>query len=503
MGAFRYADFEALDNYIDGAFQIPQAPEGIIRDVNPGDPTDVIGEFPWSAGTVDEAIGAARKAFRSWSREPFEARAEVLVRYAHALRKNKERLAQMIGREMGKALWEARSEVDTMVSKVEITLDDGMKLVADMQPKGVKGWLRFIPRGVMVVIGPFNFPGHLPNGHIVPALATGNTVVFKPASHTPGVGQIMAECFHEANMPRGVFNLVQIPGRLCDELVGHKDVDGILFTGSTGIGERIQKLTLEHYWKIAALEMGGKNAAIVLDDAPFDQSVYEVLTAAFLTSGQRCTATSRVILQRGIADRFTEALGKATRALKVGVQHDETVFMGPLVDVAAAKEFHEWQSIADKEGAQTIARGGLMEEPPVPGGAYVRPSVHRVHKVDHGSRYQREELFAPDTCIYTVDTLDEAIALADDTEYGLACSVFTAHREAYLEAVRSVRVGVVNWNRSTVGASGKLPFGGMKKSGNGHPAALFSTLYCTYPVASLEDDKPFDANNLMPGVSMP
>lgn len=481
---------------------MPANPGGVIRDVNPGDPSDVVGEFPWEVSAIDEAISAAQRAFANWRDTPLSERSALLRRYAEALGRRKESMAEAISREMGKALWEARGEAGAMVAKVGITLEDGMRLVADHQPEGVQGRVRYLPRGVMAVIGPFNFPGHLPNGHIIPALATGNTVVFKPASHTPMVGQIMAECFDEAGLPPGVFNLVQVPGRHCDTLVAHRDVDGVLFTGSTGVGMHIEALTLEQHWKITALEMGGKNAAIVLDDAPFDLALYEVLTGAFLTSGQRCTATSRIICQRGIADRFAEKLAEATRTLNVGVQSDPNIFMGPLIDMKAAETFHAWQTTAEREGAETLAAGGMMENAPIPGGAYVRPSLHRIHHIDAASTYQREELFAPDAAIYTVDSLEEAMALADDTEYGLAASIFSASEASYLEVVRHVRAGVINWNRSTVGASSKLPFGGLKASGNGHPAALFSTLYCTYPVASLENDKPYDPDSLLPGITL-
>lgn len=502
MSDFSWLPFEYRGNYVDGAFRRVSDPEGAIRDVNPGDPDDVVAEFPYRADVIDEAVGAARRAFRAWADAPFETRAEALRRYAQAVRDNQERLAQAISRDMGKVLWEARGEAAAMASKVAITLVDGMRLVADVQPEGVQGFIRYRPRGVLAVIGPYNFPGHLPNGHIVPALATGNTVVFKPASHTPAVGQVMAECIDAAGFPPGVFNLVQVPGRFGDRLVGHDDVDGVLFTGSTDIGMHIEELCASNPWKITALEMGGKNASIVLDDAPLEQSLYEVLTGAFLTSGQRCTATSRLILQRGIADRFVERLAAATRKLTVGAQADAGAFMGPLVDRKSAEDFDRWQRIADEEGAETVVAGGLMQDAPVAGAAFVRPSLHRVRSVDRSSRYQREELFAPDTCIYTVDTLDEALELAEDTEFGLACAVFSARREAYLEATRRVRAGVINWNRSTVGANSKLPFGGLKKSGNGHPAAVFSVYYCTYPVASLEDDKPFDPSALLPGVEL-
>jgi succinylglutamic semialdehyde dehydrogenase len=502
MAVIDWEPFEVRGNYIDGAFRVPAQPEGAIRSVSPADPDDVVGEHAYRADAIDEAVAAARRAFPAWSRTPFTDRAAMLRRYGAAVEKNAERLAQCISREMGKVLWEARTEARAVAGKVPITLDDAMKLVADVQPPGVQGRVRHLPRGVMAIIGPFNFPAHLPNGHIVPALATGNTVVFKPASHTPGVGQILAECIDAAGLPPGVFNLVQIPGRHGDRLTGHPDVDGVLFTGSTEVGTHIARIVLDQHWKIAALEMGGKNAAIVLDDAPFDLAVYEVLTAAFLTSGQRCTATSRVICQRGIADRFADRLAELTRRLGVGEPRDPGAFLGPLVDGKSAAAFAEWQRVAEAEGAETLVAGGTMDEAPVAGGAYVRPSVHRAAKPDATSRYQRDELFAPDTCIYTVESLDEAIALAEDTDYGLACSIFTAREDAYLATLRGVRAGVVNWNRSTVGASSKLPFGGMKKSGNGHPAALFSVYYCTYPVASLENDKPFDASSVLPGVRL-
>ncbi len=501
MAAYDWLPFEVRGNYVDGTWRIPHAPQGVIVDVNPGDPSDLVGEFPWHADVIDEAVGAARAAFPAWSRRPFEERADILRRFAEVVRARQEHLAQAISRDMGKVLWEARGEAAAVAGKVAITLEEGMKLVEEVRPEGVKGALRYRPRGVLAVIGPFNFPAHLPNGHIVPALATGNTVVFKPASHTPATGQVLAECLDEAGVPPGVLNLVQVPDRLCDALVQHGDLDGILFTGSTGIGQRIERLAQEHPWKLCALEMGGKNASIVLDDAPFEQTLYELLTGAFLTSGQRCTATSRIIAQRGIADRLAERLGVAADNLVTGAQHDPEAFFGPVVDRRSAEAFDAWQATAADEGAEALCRGGLDPNPPIEGAAYVRPSVHRVHR-DPKSTYQREELFAPDTCLYTVDDLDEALALAEDTPYGLACSIFTADRAAYLEATHQVRCGVINWNRATVGASSKLPFGGLKASGNGHPAALFSTLYCTYPVASLEDDKPFDPDTLLPGVTL-
>jgi succinylglutamic semialdehyde dehydrogenase len=447
-------------------------------------------------------VDAAKRASGAWSRTPFEERAACLRRFRDAATENKERLAQCISREMGKVLWEARGEAGAIAAKVDITLEDGMKLVADVEPEGVRGRVRYLPRGVLAVIGPFNFPAHLPNGHIVPALATGNTVVFKASSQNPGVGQILAECADAAGFPKGVFNMVQVPGREANRLIEHPDVDGVLFTGSTGVGQQIEEKLLTQPGKMCALEMGGKNAAIVLDDASFDQALYEVLTGAYLTTGQRCTATSRIICQRGVADQFAERLAQATQKLKAGMQQDASAFMGPLVHRRAAEEFDAWQATAESEGQEVLVKGGLWQDAPKANAAYVRPSLHRAPKVDPASSYQKAELFAPDSCLYTVDSLDEAIALANDTEYGLACSIFTETESAYHEVVRGVRAGVINWNRSTVGASSKLPFGGMKASSNGLPSALFAVLYCTYPVASLEHDKPFDPSALLPGVDL-
>ncbi|NCQ62039.1 MAG: aldehyde dehydrogenase family protein, partial [Myxococcales bacterium] len=244
MTEFSWLPFTVRGNYIDGAFRMPESPAGAIRSDNPGDPGDVIGEFPWNASAVDEAIAAARRAFPGWSRMPFEERAACLRRFRDAAKANQERLGQAISREMGKVLWEARGEAAAVAGKVDITLEDGMKLVAETQPAGVKGRIRYLPRGVMAVIGPFNFPAHLPNGHIVPALATGNTVVFKASSQNPAVGQIMAECIDAAGFPPGVFNMVQVPGREANRLIEHPEVDGVLFTGSTGVGQQIQEKLL-------------------------------------------------------------------------------------------------------------------------------------------------------------------------------------------------------------------------------------------------------------------
>ena len=484
--------FVAKGNYIHGAFVAPLDKTGEWISLSPADTTDQLGRISFSYRSVDEAVGAARSAFASWRKVGFSERANLLKKYQTALKQKAEELAEAIAREVGKPLWEAKNEVQTMIQKVDVTLDESMKRVSDQEiPQimpGTQGATRFKPHGVMAVIGPFNFPGHLANGHIVPALATGNTVVFKPSEKSPIVGQLMAECFHEAGFPAGVFNLLQGEKEVGRRLVVHEGVNGVLFTGSYEVGLRIKQETLQQSWKLLALEMGGKNATIVWKDAELDHAVHEVLFSAFVTAGQRCSATSRVIVHADLLDAFVYKLHERSKAF--GIAHPlENPFMGPLIDSASVDRYLKFQGIASREGAEAIMRGKALEIKDAPG-YYVTPSIYlqREASVQSAKRsvYQQTELFAPNVVILPTEELHHAVELANATHYGLVTSVFTRSSEIFHRAYEDLEAGLINWNRSTVGASSKLPFGGLKKSGNHFPTALFATQYCAYPVASLE-----------------
>ena len=484
--------------YIDGGWHSIGESEKSFSTENPFTGEAVLRVNPAGLGQVDEAIESAHKAYLVWRALSFEARAEHLLRLKEALLKRKEDLASAITSEMGKISKEALVEAGACAAKIDLTLGEAAKRVADVHPDGLSGGhYTYRPHGVMAVIGPYNFPIHLANGHIIAALMMGNTVVFKPSSVTPLVAQIYTECVHEASLPAGVFNLLPMTRQAGDRLVTHPKVKGILFTGSWAVGLHFKKLTLEDPHKILALEMGGKNAVIVADDAHLDQVVAEVVTGAFLTTGQRCTGTSRVICTPKHLDVLTERLAKAASVVESVDPLQEGAFMGPLASKGALRTYRRDVEAADKDSALEA----LVPFREGAGVCGVGGSFHRVKKYDPSHPYIREEVFGPALTIEAVKDLDEAFERATHTDYGLSFSIFTESEENYRRALIEVPSGIINWNRATNGASGRLPFGGVGKSGNHRPAALFAPEYCSYPVASMQ--KPFGEFSQSPSPGFP
>jgi succinylglutamic semialdehyde dehydrogenase len=470
--------------YIAGRFVRPTRAADELESINPGCTTDVVGRFPVWPEAVDEAVAAARAALPAWSAASPRARSAVLRRFARLVAEHGRDLARLITREMGKPLWEAAQEVALVARKVEITLGPGLQRVGPF-PSPDGGVCRFKPKGTLAVLGPFNFPVHLPNGHIIPALAVGNTVVFKPSETTPAVAVRYARLLHRAGCPPGVFNMVIGDGQVGHRLAVHPEVDGVLFTGSSAVGHRLATATAGVPGKLLALEMGGKNAAVVLADADLRLAVRECLFGAFVTSGQRCSATSRVLVARSISSAFIDAFVAGARSLVVGYGLDRGVFMGPLATKAGLAKFDRAQAAARREGDEALlAAERVQTRRP---GFYVSPAVHLIRTVRSTSDCQDEEIFGPDVAVYVVDDIDDAVALADRTRFGLALSVFSRRRRNLEPFFRGCRVGVLNWNRATVGASSALPFGGQRASGNDRPSALFATDYCAYPVAMLPE----------------
>ncbi len=483
--------FQVKGNFYDGCFKSCVDASGEWVGQSPADFSDEVGRFQYSYKAIDEAIHSASSAFKTWRKSKLSDRIELLKKYQTTLKCRSEELAQAISREVGKPFWEAKTEVAAMIHKVDITVEDSLRLISDFEitlEGGARGICRYRPLGVMAVIGPFNFPGHLPNGHWVPAILTGNTVIFKPSEKTPMVGQILAECFEEAGFPAGVFNLIQGEKEVGRRLCIHEGVDGVLFTGSYEVGTRIKQDTLHQHWKLLVLEMGGKNAMIVWEDADLQIAVHEALIGAFLTTGQRCSATSRVIVHKKLFDSFVECFHERSKAFSIGHPCKGTPFMGPLIDSGAVDRYLKFLGVASREGCELIMRGKALDLPFR--GNYVTPSIciAKNFTVEQSKKsiFQQTELFAPSVAILGAEDLDEAIEQANVTQYGLVTSVFTRSREIYEKCQEELEVGLVNWNKSTVGASSRLPFGGLKKSGNHRPTGLSATLYCTYPVASLE-----------------
>jgi len=483
---------------IGGTFADPRHADGAIEDTSPADLAQILGHFPWALSQVDAAVAAARDGAATMARMSVEERAAIVRRIGQVLEAHQEDLAQAIALDIGKPLWEARTEAQACVAKATITAGDGLRLVAPFPAPGQSGAeCRFRPLGVLAVLGPFNFPVHLPNGHVLPALACGNAVVFKPSEIAPHAAEVYARCLVEAGVPAGAFNLLQGPGPVGAALAAHPGVDGVLFTGSWAVGLAIERAT-HGQAKMLALEMGGKNAAVVLRDADLDKAAYDVLFSAFVSAGQRCTAASRLIVEGPPerADALAKRIARLAEKLTIGHPLDAGVFMGPLASETALARFETGISLARAEtvlASRRLAPRGLR-------GCYASPSVHRVRRPD-GSAYEREELFGPDLAVFDAQDADAAIALVNATEYGLAASVHTKSREAFERCLSRIECGVVNWNAPTVGASGRLPFGGLKRSGNHRPAALYSTLYCAAPVAVMSGEGALDRGRLAPGIA--
>lgn len=484
----------ALGDFVGGRFVFGTPDDEILR-ISPADLDDRVGTFPVSIAHVDAAIDAARAAQPAWARTPLSDRIAHVRRFGQEIAKRAEALVSLLGREIGKPTWEAKTEVAALAAKIDITVNEGLSLVRDVTVDAKLSY-RFRPHGVLAVLGPFNFPLHLPHGHIVPALLTGNTVVFKPSDLAPACALVYAEAALAAGLPAGVLNVVQGRGPTGARLSSHERIDGVLFTGSQAVGIAIAQANVTRPGRMLALELGGKNAALVLADAPFEKAVHDVLWGACVTAGQRCTATSRVIVERPIAERFVEELARRARRLRIGHPTSPDIFSGPLVSEAALAKFRAGQERAAAEAEVVLASTDLT---PGPRGYYVTPAIHRVRAPDPASRYQHEELFGPDLAVHVVDDLAAACAIANDSEYGLAASVFTAREETFEEAAGRLRVGCVNWNAPTAGSSSRLPFGGVGASGNHRPAALFSPLYCAYPVA-VSKGSPMAPENPSPGM---
>jgi succinylglutamic semialdehyde dehydrogenase len=482
-------------DFIAGSWVESKAPDGVIENRSPADLSMQLGRYPWAITQVEAAVAAAREAQRRFSALPQPERAQLVRRIGLVLKEREEELAYAIALDVGKPLWEARTEAQACSAKAAITADEGLKLVSTFPAPGQpSAECRFRALGVLAVLGPFNFPIHLPNGHILPALACGNAVVFKPSDVAPHAAEVYARCFEQVGLPPGLFSLVQGGPAVGAALSAHPGVDGVLFTGSWAVGQAIRKAN-EGQAKLLALEMGGKNAAIILEDADEEKAAYDVLFSAFVTAGQRCTAASRAIVV-GDARRFAQRIAQLAQKVSVGHPFDEGVFMGPLASPAAVEKFERGLRAAD---AETLLEARRLK-PRGLDGCYISPSVHFVSP-RRGSPYEREELFGPDLAVYPASSEEEALEIANATDYGLAASVHSRSAEAFDRCQRALECGVVNWNAPTVGASGRLPFGGLKRSGNHRPAGLWSALYCAAPVAVVRGEAGLDRKKLAPGVA--
>ncbi|AJX32827.1 succinylglutamate-semialdehyde dehydrogenase [Burkholderia oklahomensis] len=481
--------------FIDGAWVDGAGP--VFSSRNPGTNERVWEGASASAGDVDRAVASARRAFAGWSALDLDARCAIVKRFAALLVERKEALATMIGRETGKPLWEARTEVASMAAKVDLSITAYHERTGEKRAPMADGVavLRHRPHGVVAVFGPYNFPGHLPNGHIVPALIAGNTVVFKPSELAPGVARATVEIWRDAGLPAGVLNLVQGEKDTGVALANHRQIDGLFFTGSSDTGTLLHRQFGGRPEIVLALEMGGNNPLVVADVADVDAAVHHAIQSAFLSAGQRCTCARRILVPQGaFGDRFLARFADVTSKITADVYDaDPQPFMGAVISARAAARLVAAQARLVELGAVPIVE--MKQRDPALG--FVNASIVDVTGVRD---LPDEEHFGPLAQIVRYTDLDDAIARANDTAFGLSAGLLADDEQAWDTFRRAIRAGIVNWNRPTNGASSAAPFGGAGRSGNHRPSAYYAADYCAYPMASVESAQLQMPASLSPGL---
>ena len=449
---------------------------------------------------VDSAVKAARSAFVAWSNLPFEERLVYVKKFAELLGQNKQALALSIAQETGKPLWETATEVGAMIGKIALSekaYHERTGTVENAMPLG-KAFIRHKPHGVVAVFGPYNFPGHLPNGHIVPALLAGNTIVFKPSDLTPVVAQKTLELWQQAGLPAGVLNMVQGEVETGKALAAHSGLDGLFFTGSSRTGRLLHEQFAGHPGKILALEMGGNNPLIVKDAADTHAVVHDIIQSAFVTSGQRCTCARRLFIQQGEAgDAIIHKLVEATNNIQVGMYDAETQpFMGAMVSQHAASLMVKAQQQLLTLGAKPLVELKHLDTE----SGFVSPGI--IDVTDILNDMPDEEHFGPLLKVIRYSDFDQAIDEANNTSFGLSAGLLADNQADYQHFYQRIRAGIVNWNRPITGASGAAPFGGIGESGNHRASAYYAADYCAYPVASVELERTTLPGTLSPGLSI-
>ncbi len=481
---------EASAVFIDGRWRQGTGPE--LTSVNPADGATVWTANQAASNDVADALASARSAQPAWEHTPLRERETVLRHFAELVKENQEEFAVLISSETGKPLWEAATEVAAVVGKVALSIE----AYADRTPSvdlSETTRLAHRPLGVMGVLGPFNFPAHLPNGQIVPALLAGNAVVYKPSELTPAVAQFHVDLLQRAGVPAGILNLV-IGGRDVGAAVVDGAVDGIAFTGSVSTGRALHRALADRPNVLLALEMGGNNPLVASSWDDIEAAVNTIVRSAFLTAGQRCTCARRLYIPSSAAgDELLEALVKTTMRLRVGAFHDDPPpFLGPVVSAAAAASIRA--SITDlvAAGATVLTGPGA----PIPGTGFVRPTILDADGVE----VPDEEIFGPVLTVQRFQHLHEVFGRAAATEFGLAAGLLSTSAEEFQQFQHIVRAGVINWNTPTTGASGRLPFGGVAASGNHRPAGWTAADFCSYPVAMVTYTSVTDSDSPLPGL---
>lgn len=437
------------------------------------------------SGNPDAEVAAARAGWVEWAAKPLAFRIETLRRFANVVRAKTEAFADIIARETGKPLWEARTEVETVIAKVDISVTAYSERTGQRRQEAAGGRLsvRHKPHGVLAVLGPYNFPAHLPNGHIVPALLAGNAVVFKPSEKTPASGEFLVECYRQAGVPENCVRLLLGGVEQGKGLAAHPDIDGLLFTGSARTGIALNRQFAAQPEKILALEMGGNNPILVWDTPDLYAAAVLVVQSAFTSAGQRCTAASRLIVDQKLAEPLLAEIDKIVSRIIIDEPHaDPQPFMGPVIDNDTADMLTEsFLTLSTRGGRPIKYMRRLIDDRP-----FLTPGL--IDMTDASERPDIE-LFGPLLQVIRTDDFDEAIAIANDTRYGLSASLISQTPQLYDRFWANIRAGIVNWNKPTNGAASNAPFGGIGWSGNHRPSAYYAADYCAYPVVSSEAEQ--------------
>ena len=460
---------KTFKNFIGGDWVPPIGGE-YFENQNPADTTDVIGRFPLSgAADVERAVESAQRGFEAWRRTPAPVRGDVLRRVGDLLTSRKDEIADLMTREMGKPLAETRGDVQEGIDTAYYAASEGRRLFGHTVPSELRNkWAMSFrrPIGVAGIVTPFNFPLAIPTWKMFPALVCGNACVFKPAEDVPHTGHVLVEILLEAGLPPEVIQLVHGVGEAAGAaIINHPLIPIISFTGSTETG-RIVGETCGRMHKRLSLEMGGKNAMIVFDDADLELAIDGLVWGAFGTTGQRCTATSRLIVQDGVHDEFLTRLVDRARTLRLGDGRREGTDVGPLINEGAVKKVERYIDIGQSEGADLLCGGRRVSTDGLSRGFFFEPTVFA--RVRAGMRLEQEEIFGPVLSVIRVRTVDEAFAVNNDVRYGLSSSVYTGNVNVAMRALNELDTGITYINAPTIGAEAHLPFGGVKQTGNGH-----------------------------------
>jgi aldehyde dehydrogenase (NAD+) len=461
-------------NYINGVWKASTTGK-TFESRNPANTNEIIGTVPDSAAAdVDEAVAAARNAFHKWSQLSWVTRADYLDKFAQLIKRDLQEMSRLVTRECGKPINEGRADVVETLHMVQFAASLGRMPVGSVISSEIPekdAYIRRKPKGVVGCITPWNFPMAIPMWEICPSLVSGNTVILKPSEETPLCAHHLISLMHEAGFPPGVVNIVHGMGETVGApLTAHPNVDVILFTGSYNVGKLVQKQAANDAYKFAATEMGGKNAVIVLSDADFNIAVPAGILSAFKTSGQRCVTSNRIIVDKKIVDEYQEKFLQMADRIKIGNGLSEDVFMGPLINKEGVQKFLFHNQKAREEGAEVLRNGGVLEGPEFECGNFVSPFIYRMDYRPN-TFCLREEAFSPHVAIIPCDGVENAVEIYNDTDYGLAMAVCTEDYRKWRYVRDNAEYGLGYVNLPSIGAEVHLPFGGVKKSGNGHPSA--------------------------------